>query len=508
MFSLSLALAILLPAADTADAEFERVRRVAPVEPVEELPAGKTKVGEWVLGPARQRDLKPVEAERVLRSGAMHFVKQKGTGRWLVGNVNDPKAGSVECDQQFASLDALIDAAKFAPLPKPPAGFKLREVCKLPTHPTRLAGDGQGKRLFVLCGNGDVWRVDLPDGKPVPVLRGHDYIDPARGERSTYGLVLDKQNRLYIVCNQRVDKLQPITNEVTIFRTTTQTPDGDPSVPKPWLRTSYPWGIGPFNHGVGHIAFGPDGYLYVNSGSRTDGNERSKDPRYSSEGETPLTACIWRLDPKADDQPTIELYARGLRNAYSFGWTDKGEMFATENGPDADPPEELNHILPGRHYGFPYQFSDWTKKPYPYTPDAPKGLEFVPPVRNLGPAAGGSPDKPLSTFDAHSSPLGFVWLGDDFPESVRGTFLVARFGNLLERPKDVGFDVLNVRLEGLPSSGYSARCTTLLDGVSRPVDLHQSGKGRIFICEYSRQTANKGYGGMLPGRILELSAGQ
>ena len=109
--------------------------------------------------------------------------------------------------------------------------------------------------------------------------------------------------------------------------------------------------------------------LYVNSGSRTDGDETGDDPRYSKEGEDRLTSCIWRLDPNAD-KPEIEIYARGLRNAYGFCWNDKGEMYATDNGPDADPPEELNHIEKGHHYGFPYRFSDWVKPPYIYTPDA------------------------------------------------------------------------------------------------------------------------------------------
>ena len=47
-----------------------------------------------------------------------------------------------------------------------------------------------------------------------------------------------------------------------------------------------------------------------------------------------------------------------MRNAYGFCWNERGEMFATENGPDADAPEELNQIEQGRHYGFPYTFAN------------------------------------------------------------------------------------------------------------------------------------------------------
>jgi hypothetical protein len=500
---LGLGLALWVWAA--ADADLTQIRTFAPAGDFAELTPANLAVGEWVLGAGRQRDFKPITAQRVLRFGRTHFVQGRGSSRWLVGYIHDPKSGRIECDQQFKSLADLAQAAQFPPVPTPPTGWTLRELCRLPHHPTRITGAGTGQRLYVLCINGDVWRVELPSGALTQILHGHDYIDPTLGERSTYGAVLDKAGQLYIVCNQRIDSARPIRNDVTIFRTTAHTAAGDPSAPKPWLRTSYPWGIGPFNHGVGHIAFGPDGHLYVCSGSRTDGNERGKDARYSAEGETPLTACIWRLDPRVPDQPTIEIYARGLRNAYAFAWTERGELYACDNGPDADPPEELNHIRPGRHYGFPYRFSDWPNKPYPHTPDAPAGWEFQPPVRNLGPDAGGRPDQPIGTFDAHSCPLGLAWLDASFPPNYRGSFVVARFGNLLHRKRDVGFDVLTARLT---EQGQAIECRTLLAGVARPIDVHVSGAGKLYVCEYSRQITNTGYGGMLPGRILELTAPQ
>src|SRR5262249_48986440 len=170
-----------------------------------------------------------------------------------------------------------------------------------------------------------------------------------------------------------------------VFRVAAPDNDRPLDAPAPWLKTSYPWGIGAYNHGVSHIAAGPDGMLYVSSGSRTDGNEVGSDPHYSHEGEGAVTSSIWRLDPNAA-APKIEIFARGLRNAFSFCWSDRGEMFATDNGPNADAPEELNLIQQGKHYGFPYQFSNWTKKPYRYTPTPPPGQEFELPIPNLGPA--------------------------------------------------------------------------------------------------------------------------
>ncbi len=417
--------------------------------------------------------------------------------------VTADEVKAVRAKSRYPNLQALLKASAYALLPKPPEGFTLREVARLSENGTRLASDGQGKTLYVLAGNGNVWRVDLSGGKLTQILWGDQYLDLKRGEPFTVGFTLDRQKRFYLVVNQRNDSGSVVTNEVSLYRTTATSPAGDPADPKPWFHTAYPYGIGPFNHAVGNIAVGPDGYLYVTSGSRTDGNEPGKDPRYYGGGETPRTACVWRLDPRAE-KPEIEIFARGLRNAYGFCWNDRGEMFATDNGPDANAPEELNQIGRGRHYGFPYQFSNWTNKPYAYTPDPPPGLEFTLPVANLGPD-GGFEGQPLYTFDPHSSPAGIVHLGDDFPSDFRGSLLLVRFGNLIVCPHDVGFDLLQARLQKNPAGRYEGKLTTVLSPLARPLDVHLSGKGKVYILEYARTLNNKGDIPMLPGRILELA---
>jgi glucose/arabinose dehydrogenase len=146
--------------------------------------------------------------------------------------------------------------------------------------------------------------------------------------------------------------------------------------------------------------------------------------------------------------------------------------------------------------------------PYAYTPAPPPGLEFTPPVMNLGPAGGGSATG-LSTFDAHSSPGGAIWCGDDFPAAWRGSFLVTRFGNLLgppAAPEDVGFDLLSVRVEkNLPGQRVTAHVNTVLAPLARPLDVLGIGQGRVLILEYTRPVDFKSKVGWLPGRVLELA---
>ena len=43
------------------------------------------------------------------------------------------------------------------------------------------------------------------------------------------------------------------------------------------------------------------------------------------------------------------------------------------NGPDYNAPEEMDFIEPGKHYGFPFQFSTWPVQPhFPYPLYAPR----------------------------------------------------------------------------------------------------------------------------------------
>jgi glucose/arabinose dehydrogenase/mono/diheme cytochrome c family protein len=413
---------------------------------------------------------------------------------------------TVRAKTQFPTFEALQQASTFPPLPPPPEGFTFREVVRLPANGVRLASDGTGRVLYVLCANGDVYRAIPASGEIRQLLWGAKYLerrpDDIGGPVFVLAMTMDKDNRLYIASNQLNGERKPVQNIVTIYRSTT-TVDGDPAELKPWFQTSYP-GSPAYMHAVEHIAFGPDGFLYVGNGARTDGGQATGDTNYFQGGETENTACIWRLDPRTE-KPEIEIYARGLRNAYGFCWNDRGEMFATENGPDADAPEELNLIERGKHYGFPYTFANWgRRKAYSFTPDAPAGMEFTQPIANLGPD-GGFYGEPVYTFDPHSGPGGIVWLGNDFPEGWRGTLLLSRFGNFIKTPKDnVGFDVLQARLKRNAKGTYEAHIRTVLAPLGRPMDIHQSGKGKLFIVEYSRGT-NSATSFSMAGRITELS---
>ena len=419
--------------------------------------------------------------------------------------VTSEQVKKVRATTAYPTFEALQLANRYPPLPKAPEGFRLREVARLPFRPVRLTSDGRGHGLYVLTEQGDVWRLDPSNAALKQILPANRYLErrpeDIGGPLFVLGMTLDRQKRLYIASNQQNKATRPYQNIVTIYRSSSVT-NGHPSELKPRFQTNYP-GSPAYIHAVENIAFGPDGHLYAGNGGRTDGGLTSPDSEWFGGGETPITGCLWRI--KTDVQPpTLEVYARGTRNAYGFCWNDAGEMFATENGPDADAPEELNHIEEGKHYGFPYRFADWTKKAYPTSPEPPAGLAFTLPVANLGPD-GGFSGTPMFTFDPHSGPGGIVFLGKEFPEGYRGTFLLTRFGNFIRSPKDnSGFDVLRATLRRNAEGRYEGHFHTVLSGLGRPIDIHLGAPGKLYIAEYSRATnSSDSYGPS--GRILELS---
>jgi hypothetical protein len=425
-------------------------------------------------------------------------------------------------------------------LPKAPLGVHLRVVARFgPTdqEPVRIAAHPVSGQLYILGGGGDVWLLEPKTGKKRLVLRGTDYIDqPKRRDvniplpidalwvnspitlRATLclGLTFDRDGRLYIVANVLVPG-KVHTNRVDLYRTPAMPADGPPGRPELWTRFAYPYGVGGFNHGVCRIAQGPDGLMYVGSGSRTDHGEAGDQPNISKLGEGPhpdvpggpglkggeFTACILRFDP-AKGQQVPEVYSRGNRNPFGFDWDDKGRLIDDENGPMADHPEELNYIRQGKHYGFPYVFGNGEKPDYEDALKPPEGMKFEPPIRNVGPG-GLLGDHPMYSLTAHSSPCGMVFYRTgSLPKGYDNSFFLTRFGNLVNYNR-IGFDVLNIRLEE-KGRELIAHTERFLDRLGRPIDVCVS-HGKLYVVEYCRQTetvgpGSEGYG--VGGRVLEV----
>jgi hypothetical protein len=426
-------------------------------------------------------------------------------------------------------------------LPQAPDGVRVRVLTsfdKGDQEPVRIAARPATGKLYVLGGGGDVSLLDPATGKHRLVRKGRDYIaEPKRPDvniplpvdrkwvnapltlRATLclGLAFDDHDRMYVVANVLVPGKVDV-NRVDLYRTGSFGPDGQPDRPRLWTTFSYPYGVGGFNHGACRIAQGPDGKVYLGSGSRTDHGEAGDQPGISRLGERPhpdvpggpgfaggdFTACILRFDP-ARGQQVPEVYSRGNRNPFGFDWDDRGRLLDAENGPMADHPEELNHIREGRHYGFPYVFGNNQRPDYADALPPPPGLHFEPPIQNVGPA-GLLGDHPMYSLAPHSAPGGLAFYRKgELPQRYERTFFLTRFGNLLNHNR-IGFDVLNVRLEE-QGGKLVAHTERFLDRLGRPIDVCVRG-GKLYVVEYCRQTETAGPGSegyREPGRVLEVA---
>jgi len=101
----------------------------------------------------------------------------------------------------------------------------------------------------------------------------------------------------------------------------------------------------------GFIKFGPDGKLYVGTGTISDSSHLPQDL-------DSLSGKILRLNDDGtipDDNPFSDspVYSLGHRNPQGMTWDDDGNLFVAEFGPEKN--DEINLIQAGKNYGWPEQ---------------------------------------------------------------------------------------------------------------------------------------------------------
>jgi glucose/arabinose dehydrogenase len=152
------------------------------------------------------------------------------------------------------------------------------------------------------------------------------------------------------------------------------------------------------NHNGGHLAFGPDGYLYVGLG---DGGSAG-DPRGNGQNLRSLLGKLLRLDVSGDEAPYSvptdnpftsrddalwEIWAWGLRNPWRFSFDRAtGDLFIADVGQNAY--EEVNFQPAGSPGGENYGW-DYLEGLHPFEGRAPAGLTLVPPVAEYPQDVGG-----------------------------------------------------------------------------------------------------------------------
>lgn len=312
-----------------------------------------------------------------------------------------------------------------------PAGFKLTSFANSTTpqgallsSPRFMAFDERGNLYVTSAKSGKV--LMLPDADKDG--KADEVITIAQGLNYPQGLVL--VGDVLLVANQ--DAVVRLRNK-----------NGRWSAPEPFI-SNLPTG----GHRTKTIKRGADGYLYVNVGSScnvcVESNPmRATILRYSMEGKPAgALATVGRHSQSA-------IWASGLRNSQGFAWHPvTGEMYATNNGADnrSDtvggkvndeiPPEHLNRIEPGKHYGWPYCWGDSVKKTLIEDPNFKAESGFCT-----------SAQGPEITFTSHTTPLGITFLNKaNWPTEYRSDSIIALHGSW-NREQPAGYKLVRVRFK-------------------------------------------------------------
>ena len=209
------------------------------------------------------------------------------------------------------------------------------------------------------------------------------------------------------------------------------------------------------------VSFGPDGKMYVSIGSSCNACIE-KDKR---------RATVMRFNSDGSDG---EIYASGLRKSVGLAWHPiTGELWATDNGRDwlGDnlPPDEVNIIKEGEHYGWPYCYGD--KIPDPDFNNPEKCKSTIAPVVDI---------------QAHSAPLGLTFYdGEMFPLKYKGDLFVAFHGSW-NRSVLTGYKVVRIKMkdgkpQGIEDFAHGWMIATKKFG--RPVDVLVGTRGELYVSD-------------------------
>lgn len=228
------------------------------------------------------------------------------------------------------------------------------------TAPVELVFGPEG-RAYVVEQGGRVKVVPASGGETTEAIDLSDRI-ASGGEAGLLGLAFDPSFAtngfvyMYFTRKGRTGTDFALEDVLARFTSTDGGATFDPASEKVLLAVDDPFS----NHNGGHVAFGPDGWLYVGLGDGGSGG----DPLGNGQNVEVLLGKLLRIDPHGGEPYGIppenpfangggrpEIYARGLRNPWKFSFDAvSGDLWLGDVGQGAH--EEVDLVVSGGNYGW------------------------------------------------------------------------------------------------------------------------------------------------------------
>lgn len=247
-------------------------------------------------------------------------------------------------------------------------------------------------------------------------------------------------------------------------------------------------GLATGGHTLKSLKLGPDNHLYINVGSSCNVcNEsdasRATMLRYTLAGK-PAGALV-----TVGRHVQSAIWARGLRNSQGYAWHPVTKaMYATNNGSDMRaaskqgpvddelPPEHLNLLEAGKHYGWPHC---WGK-----AADRPGQVED--PKFPGEPGFCSTTQAPEITFTSHSTPIGISFLDKAaFPDEYLQDAIVALHGSW-NRQQPSGYKLVRVKFKDHKAVEVVDFISGWLEGEAawgRPVDAAVGTDKALYVSD-------------------------